>query len=238
MQIGAVAASRRRFAGGGCGRSRARQRGFTLAELAISAVITGLLVGFIVQGQALVLQARMKDLGNELAGVNSAFMLYTDRYRALPGDDNLAQGRWAGSRNGTGDRQLSGNYNDAVPANPGTMVIDPNTGESLNFWWHLRRAGLITDSPDSPAAQPTNAVGGLVGVQASGLGFGFNIVCIDRIPGDLAAALDSAFDEGRPDKGLLRAALSPAPGAPLGAAVTSYTATSDVHYALCRPIDR
>jgi hypothetical protein len=236
MQIGAVAASRRRFADGGCVSSRARQRGFTLAELAIIAVITGLLIGFIVQGQALVLQARLKDLGNEFSGVNSAFLLYMDRYRALPGDDPLAQTRWAGSVSGNGDRQLSGSYNDPPPANPATLAIP--AGETLNFWWHLRRAGLVTDSPTSPIAQPTNAVGGLIGVQASGLGFGFPVVCVDGIPGDLAVALDSALDDGKPDKGMLRAAASPAPGAPLGAVVTAYTPTGDAVYALCRPIDR
>ena len=242
MQIEAVAASRRRFADGGCVSSRARQRGFTLAELAIIAVIIGLLIGFIVQGQALVLQARLKDLGNEFSGVNSAFLLYMDRYRALPGDDPLADaslgGRWNGARNGTGDRQLSGSYNDPVPANPAIMPIDATTGETLNFWWHLRRAGLVSDSPTSPAAQPVNAVGGVIGVQASGLGFGFPVMCIDGIPGDLAVALDSAFDDGKPDKGLLRAAVSPAPGAPLGAVVTAYTPTGDAVYVLCRPIDR
>lgn len=236
MKIEAVTASRRRIAGGRCGASRARQRGFTLAEIAIIAVIAGLLIGFIVQGQALVLQARMKDLANELSGANSAFLLYMDRYRALPGDDPLAQGRWAGSVSGNGDRQISGNYNDVPPANPATLAIP--AGETLNFWWHLRRAGLVTDSPTSPITQPVNAMGGRIGVQASGLGFGFNVVCIDGIPGDLAVALDSSLDDGKPDKGMLRAAISPAPGAALGAVVTSYNPTGEAVYVLCRPIDR
>jgi hypothetical protein len=236
MKIGAVAASRRRSAEGRCRASRARQRGFTLVEIAIIAVIAGLLIGFIVQGQALVLQARMKDLGNELSGANSAFLLYIDRYRALPGDDPLAGTRWAGAVSGNGDRQISGNYNDVPPANVASLTIP--AGETLNFWWHLRRAGLVTDSPTSPITQPVNAVGGRIGIQGSGLGFGFNVVCIDGIPGDLAVALDSSLDDGKPDKGMLRAAVSPAPGAALGAVVTAYNPTTEAVYVLCRPIDR
>ncbi|MCX7892976.1 MAG: type II secretion system GspH family protein [Burkholderiales bacterium] len=235
MQRGSPAAGRRIL---GAGRlPPARQAGFTLAELAIVAVIAGLIVGFIVQGQALVVQARIKDLSNELVGASQAFSLYFDRYRAVPGDDPLAEGRWAGARNGNGDRVLSGRYNDPAPGNPMTMTIDTTTGETLNFWWHLRRAGLIPAS-ETPHAQPINAMGGLIGVQGSGLGFGFPIVCVDNIPGHIAEALDSSLDDGKPDKGMVRAALSPASGQPLGAAVAAYTATGGVLYAVCRPIDR
>lgn len=218
-------------------RARALQKGYTLAELAIVAVIAALIVGFIVQAQGLVVQARIKDLSNELIGASQAYALYFDRYRAIPGDDPLAAARWAGTRNGTGDRVLSGRYNDPVPANPMTMPIDPTTGETLNFWWHLRRAGLIPTS-ETPHAQPINSVGGVIGVQGSGLGFDFPIVCVDRIPGHIAEALDSSLDDGKPDRGMVRAAPSPAPGAPLGAAVAAYTPTADVLYAVCRPIDR
>ncbi len=235
MQRGSSAAGRRISAAGRA--PRVRQAGFTLAEIAIVAVIAGLIVGFIVQGQALVVQARIKDLANELVGVSQAYSLYFDRYRAVPGDDPLAAGRWGGTRNGNGDRLLSGRYNDPVPSNPMAMTIDATTGETLNFWWHLRRAGLIPES-ETPHAQPINAMGGLIGVQGSGLGFGFPIVCVDNIPGNIAEALDSSLDDGKPDKGMVRAALSPAPGQPLGPAVTAYTASGDVLYAVCRPIDR
>ena len=48
---------------------RARQRGFTLVEIAIVLVIIGLLLGGILKGQEMITQARIKNIINDFNGV-------------------------------------------------------------------------------------------------------------------------------------------------------------------------
>ena len=79
------------------------QHGFTLVEIAIVLVIIGLLLGRILKGQEMITQAKIKNVIADLSGVSAAMYGYQDRYKALPGDDKGAAGRWlrslsAGSR--------------------------------------------------------------------------------------------------------------------------------------------
>ena len=91
------AASARKRAGAAgpffCACAAAGQRGFTLAETAIVLVIIGLLVGSILKAQEMIVQARIKNVIADFAGVSAAYYGYQDRYRAVPGDD-------AGARSG------------------------------------------------------------------------------------------------------------------------------------------
>src|SRR4029450_11528816 len=128
---------------------RGTQTGFTLVEIAIVLVIIGLLLGGILKGQEMITQARIKNVVNDFNGITAAYFAYQDRYRAVPGDDNQASVRWAnptppgGSVNGTGDRVISGRY---MTAGAGLLAPPPTaaTGESNNFWWHLRLAGFVS----------------------------------------------------------------------------------------------
>src|SRR5262245_65778267 len=72
------------------------QKGFTLVEIAIVLVIIGLLLGGILKGQEMITQAKIKNVIADITGVSAAMYGYQDRYRALPGDDRSAPGRWAG----------------------------------------------------------------------------------------------------------------------------------------------
>src|SRR5512135_3231819 len=82
---------------------KAKQKGFTLVEIAIVLVIIGLLLGGILKGQEMITQAKIKNVVNDFNGITAAVNSYKDRYRALPGDDTTASGRWTGSVNGNGD---------------------------------------------------------------------------------------------------------------------------------------
>ena len=93
---------------------KARQAGFTLVEIAIVLVIIGLLLGGILKGQEMINQAKIKNLINDFNGISAAMYSYQDRYRALPGDDLNAAGRWAGSVSGNGNGQFTGNYNTCL----------------------------------------------------------------------------------------------------------------------------
>ena len=126
---------------------RTRSRGFTLIEVAIIFVISGLVVSGVLKGQELIRQARTKSLVADFNGVAASVLAYRDRYLVNPGDDGTAGTRWTtfGAVSGNGNGIVEGNYNDLPPAS-GTLTINAGTGagESINFWWHLRLAGSCT----------------------------------------------------------------------------------------------
>src|SRR5258706_14251471 len=82
------------------------ESGFTLVEIAIVLVIIGLLLGGVLKGQEMITQAKIKNVINDFNGVTAAVNSYQDRYRALPGDDLSAAGRWAGAQAGSGNGQF------------------------------------------------------------------------------------------------------------------------------------
>src|SRR3989441_6635675 len=117
-----------------------RQQGFTRVEIGIVMVITGLLLGGILKGQEMITQGKIKNVIADFSGVSAAYHGYQDRYRAIPGDDPNAAGRWTNAPaaiSGTGNGVVGGTYNSACPA-----VSVAATPESCIGWDHLRRAGL------------------------------------------------------------------------------------------------
>jgi len=226
---------------------RARQAGFTLAEIAIVLVLIGLLVGLLLLGDGVLTTSRIRFMENQFDGLKVAILNYQDRYGALPGDDARAAGRWpAGAKNGNGDGRIGGLYQAPPPAgDPVTnLVIDPATGdgESLNFWWQLRLAGLIVAPPPvvTPVAQPLNFYAGVIGVQWAPLGFPRLAVCTANVPGEVAIGIDNRTDDGDPRRGLVRAAKQSADNQPIAAAdatVTAYTTADADAYIVCRRLD-
>jgi prepilin-type N-terminal cleavage/methylation domain-containing protein len=67
-------------------KTRAREGGFTLVEIAIVLVIIGLLLGGILKGQELITSARVRNLADQGAAVQAAYYGFVDRYHAIPGD--------------------------------------------------------------------------------------------------------------------------------------------------------
>ena len=100
------------------------QSGFTLVEIAIVLVIIGLLLGGVLKGQELIVQARIKNILNDFTGITTAVYAYQDRFKALPGDDRNGA-RWADLGSTVGD---------------GNGIVDSTDEEEL-FWADLRKAG-------------------------------------------------------------------------------------------------
>ena len=74
-----------------------KQSGFTLIELAIVLVIIGLLLGGVLRGQELINSARVKNITRDFQNVQVYVYGYQDRFRALPGDDRIADTHLTGA---------------------------------------------------------------------------------------------------------------------------------------------
>lgn len=225
---------------------KALQKGFTLVEIAIVLVIIGLLLGGILKGQEMIVQAKIKNVMADFSGLSAAYHGYQDRYRAIPGDDPNAASRWTTGTpavSGNGDGIVEGTYNNACTVSP---VGQPETC----LWWDdLRRSGFVSGSG---AKQPFNAATGLLGVQtgngatppgpalapasAATQGFVGLIACSANLPDKIAIAVDTQMDDGIPDSGTVRGELqsSPNPNVDATAPPTSYQETGTNIYLLCR----
>lgn len=185
--------------------SKNHQSGFTLVELAIVLVIIGLILAAVLKGQEMIQNAKVKNVVNDLKSVSVAYYAYQDRYKAIPGDDAAAASRFTGGVAGGGDGAITGLY---------TAVAAPAAAaESNNFWQHTRMAGFMTGIATATQANPpTNAVGGLLGIQSQvsatgGSTYGMTgpVVCAGSVPWKIAQAVDTLLDDGDSNTGSLRA---------------------------------
>lgn len=151
-----------------------RQSGFTLVEIAIVLVIIGLLLGGVLKGQELINSAKVKNMAVDFRNIPLFIYGYQDKYKALPGDhDNVANvitGATACTTTANncvrGNGVINGTWNAAL--------ADALTNETLMFWQHVRMAGLAA-GPTSVADtnyRPTNADGGLIGIESGGAATG------------------------------------------------------------------
>lgn len=202
--------------------------GFTLVEIAIVLVIVGLLLGGVLKGQELIVQARIRNLTNDLQGVATSIYAYQDRYRKLPGDDDLASGRWQGSGKGNGNGVIG------ATAIQGILTCNGADGELENclFWQHLRASGLIAGSPTTTEA-PSNAAGGLLQVQQGALGLSGLALCASQLPARIANALDAQLDDGKPGTGQVRGT-SQADKLQTASGDTAYADDGSTLYVVCK----
>lgn len=190
--------------------------GFTLIELSVVLVIIGLLIGGVLKGQALIDNAKVKNMANDFRAIQTQIYAYQDKFKALPGDDGAAVDHLGvGAGNGDGDGVIEGAYNAAA-------------GESFQMWRHLRMAQLATGPLDNAAAGylPVNADGGRVGVQSGGLPSitgltGTYVICSARVAGKFVRQLDIMLDDGNTASGNVMATAGAVDGATAQAAVTS-----------------
>ena len=203
-----------------------KEGGFTLVEIAIVLVIIGLLLGGILKGQEMITQAKTKNVIADFSGISTAYHSYQDRYRATPGDDGGAAGRWAAS-----PAAVSGNGNGAVAGAYNADCAAASLPESCQWWDHLRRAGFIAGNG---AIQPLNTAGGAALGGLSGL-----ILCSANLPDKIALAVDTQLDNGLSASGSVRATLNTGSNPPVDNTTTaapSYAETGSNVYTLCRQL--
>ncbi len=186
-----------------------KQQGFSLIELAIVLVIAGLLLAGVLRGQEWIANAKVKSLASDFRHIPTYFYGYQDRFRALPGDDHVAETHVNGGTNATSTGQTQDG------SIQGTWNSTTTTDESFLVWQHLRLAGLMNGSTDTAVPEkfvPRNSEGGQIGV--TGLASlngtvtatltGAHAVCSEGILGRYATQLDAMLDDGAGNSGAMR----------------------------------
>ena len=183
---------------------RHRSRGFALLELLFVIVGVVILVVLIREGASILDRWRGVNTAEALQDINIGVYTYYLKYRALPGDDPRAAGRW--------DTVLPPPGPDGrVPA--GNGLIDhaitgsaAQPGEEPLFWEHLRRADIIGSREDPTLEELRQPVsdgwGRPLAVYDGALGLA-NTVC-GRLPAGDARRWDGQVDDGKAVRGLWR----------------------------------
>ena len=201
-----------------------KQKGFTLVEIAIVLVIVGLLIGGVLKGQEMITNAKLKRIESDNAGFAAAMFSYQDRYLQLPGDDSAAQNRFdvytTNVVNGGGDGVVGlGTDWDSIDAFAGWAT--GNTQETSKFFGHLRAAGLIPGGSGTDPTRPSNAYGGLIGIQNGSLLIAGHVTIFGQIEGAIARILEGRLDDGLIATGRMRGNL-------VGAGATGMDAATNV----------
>ena len=185
-------------------KSSAASRGFSGMELTIALMVLGMIFVMTLKGASAILAMRAFVLAHQIEGYQSAVMQYVSDRAALPGDDARAPGDgrqpslvMVGGQpvSFAGDGKIDGDLDD--PVNP--------LGEQYLAWQDLRRRQYVEGDAAlvGQSAQPEHMYGGVFGFAADE--FGLNqVLCLTKIPGDAAAAIDRKMDDGNVATGRLR----------------------------------
>ena len=183
-------------------------QGFTLIEVAITLVISGLMIEFVVKGQELIQNARVRDIISQQGAAESAFLAFQDRFHAPPGD---YAGASSNIRCGA-SACLNGNGNGRIEAGTGGAIH-----EEILAWQHLSAAGFLQGNyqmlnsgvaAPAPDNTPSSVFGGYLEIAFdSRWGYSGNSVARHNIKtGNYVAAavlaeVDRKIDDAHPGSG-------------------------------------
>src|SRR6185436_12937072 len=99
----------------------------------IVVLVIGLLLGGVLKGQELITAARVRSIVTQQDEIRTAFLGFTDRFLAPPGDYALA----TTNIGGVGSACVNGGNGN------GNGRIEISSGESILAWEHMSRAGFF-----------------------------------------------------------------------------------------------
>lgn len=112
--------------------------GFTFVHMSIVLVVIGLIIGGVLMSRDLIFAAQVRAQVAQIEKYNAAVSTFINKYDCIPGDcANAATAYKLGSSSGPGG---NGNGDGLVNRSPITDIGGP---EVINFWYHLKQAGLI-----------------------------------------------------------------------------------------------
>jgi prepilin-type N-terminal cleavage/methylation domain-containing protein len=128
------------------------QAGFTLVELAIVMIIIGLLIGGVLKGQQLIVNAQITATVAQVKAIDAATTSFRDNYAGMAGDITNPAVRLntctAAPCTTAGDGD--GKVDNALPA--GINFSAAPVTEQLAYWAQLNAAGLLTGLQPQVAA--------------------------------------------------------------------------------------
>lgn len=131
------------------------QRGFTLVELSIVIVIVGLLIGGVLKGQEMYVNAQTTATITQVQSYEAATILFVDQYQAMPGDmpnasrklpdcDANCDPYTIGAGNfQVGNPAWASAWQSQTPLNLSLPAISEDAEVTL-YWAHLAKANMIT----------------------------------------------------------------------------------------------
>lgn len=164
------------------------QAGFTLVEIAIVMVIIGLLIGGVLKGQAMIQNARVKNVVKQGDEFRAAWATFFDRYGVLPGDENLA----------------------AIPPQAADAEGDANgrveNAERFELFRDLAIAQMISGAYNGTTQLPRHSFGGdveIVWFDPAGAPQAGHYLHYTNLPAEVCQEIDLRYDNGNRNTGTM-----------------------------------
>ncbi|MEA3404393.1 MAG: prepilin-type N-terminal cleavage/methylation domain-containing protein [Pseudomonadota bacterium] len=156
---------------------RQSQFGFTLVELSMVLLIVAVLLSGMMKAQAMIENAQIRSDIKKLAEFKVLTLLYKDKTRQLPGEDDSHPGRFK-------------------------TVLSTEIAPTEGYFYDIYHANLSKSiSPAPSIGSAFKATWGGSSGDNYGLIAGVNQLCITQIDVDLAEAVEAQLDEGSQNSG-------------------------------------
>lgn len=203
-----------------------RQRGFTIAELAIVLIIIALLTAFVLKGQWFIDSAKSADIITTTKDLTAAIAEFKSRYHYLPGDipaasadlSEIASGSacdFALSTAGIGDGRIDAVAEiRCVSQHLGAAGLVSKAAADGSFNGAYGRVWLMSreSSLNTAVTQCDQASGAGVALLGTQHSMKPTVAVFERVPSDVAQKIDTEFDDGNATTGTIRGSVVYSPG--------------------------